>query len=276
MHLNFNSEFNYLIPNLPSDAIRLGSPGDGGYVVSRRAVTESDILLSFGLGYNFSFEKHFNQLNQKAPVWIYDHTVPKLGLKFLLKSFAASIFAIQPSHFKNRVEFFSEYRKFIVKNANNKHERSRVTHRNYKPVDKSILEILQECDTKHDIFLKIDIEGDEYKILEDIMFTKNRIIGAVIEFHNAGTHYLEFKKLVLSLSEFMFLDHFHVNNYDGVSTSGFPEVVELSFSKRNLEVDRQVITRLPLSELDIANTKKFEDYSVLWTGFSKPSEDISD
>jgi len=173
------------------------------------------------------------------------------------------------------VEFFKEYRKFIDNNSNNKHERRRVTHRNYKPVDKSILEILEECDSKHEIFLKIDIEGDEYKILEDIMCAKNRIIGAVIEFHNAGTHYLEFKKLVLTLSEFMFLDHFHVNNYDGVSTSGFPEVVELSFSKRILEVDRQLSTRLPLSELDFANTKKFEDYSVLWVAFSKPSEDIS-
>lgn len=105
------------------------------------------------------------------------------------------------------------------------------------------------------MFLKIDIEDDEFKIIEEIMWVKNRIIGAVIEFHTAGTYYFEFKKLVLTLSEFMFLDHFQVNNCNGVSTSGFPEVVELSFSKRNLEVDRQLSTRLLLSEPDFVIQK---------------------
>ena len=85
MQINFDSDFNYLIPNLPSDAMRLGDPGDGGYIVSRLSVKESDLLLSFGLGDNFSFEKNFNEINQQAPVWIYDHTVPELGMKFILK-----------------------------------------------------------------------------------------------------------------------------------------------------------------------------------------------
>jgi hypothetical protein len=264
MHINFNSEFSYLIPNVPSDAIRLGTPGDGGYVVSRNSVMQSDQLLSFGLGDNFSFEKHFNELNQQAPVWIYDHTVPNLGMKYLMKSFASSVFAIQPSYFKSKIEFYKEYRKFLSKETKNKHERRRVTHCNYKPVDKSILEILEECTSKQRIFLKIDIEGDEFKILDNIISARHKIMGAVIEFHNAGTHYSEFKRLVIALSEFMFLDHFHINNYDGISREGFPEVVELSFSNRNQIIDRHPSRRLPIAELDFANTKKYEDYTISW------------
>jgi hypothetical protein len=265
VHINFDSEFEFLKPHLPSDAIRLGSAGDGGYVVSRQSVMRSDILLSFGLGDNFSFEKGFNRLVPKTPIWIYDHTVPTLGAKFLLKSFASAVFAIQPSHFLAKFRFFREYKKYFIKNQNNKHERSRVTHRAYKPIDKSALEILNECNEKTSIFLKIDIEGDEYKILDDLFSARNRICGAVIEFHNAGTHYQEFKRLVQIFSEFMFIDHFHVNNYDGVSTKGFPEVVELSFSNKNLKIDRKFEKTLPIADLDYANTKKYSDYSIEWS-----------
>ena len=264
MHIHFGSDFNYLIPNSPADAIRLGSTGDGGYVVSRQSVMESSLLLSFGLGDNFSFERDFNELNPRAPIWIYDHTVPKIGMKFLLKSFASSIFAIQPSFFMSKVKFLTEYRKFTVTNLKNRHERRRVTHRSYKPIDKSILDILEECSSKEKIFLKIDIEGDEYKILDDILLSGQKICGLVIEFHNAGTHYLEFKRLVIALGGFLNLDHFHVNNYDGVSVKGFPEVVELSFSNKDLNISRRLINRLPILELDFANTKKYEDYSIQW------------
>ena len=38
------------------------------------------------------------------------------------------------------------------------------------------------------IFLKIDIEGYEYRILDEIMSNQNRIIGMVIEFHNIDLH----------------------------------------------------------------------------------------
>ena len=265
MHINFNSEFDFLQPYLPSDAIRLGSDGDGGYVVSQKSVMESEILLSFGLGDNFSFEKDFKELNLRAPIWIYDHTVPAIGSKFLLKSLASSIFAFQPSFFKSKVKFFIEYKTFNSKGSGNKHERSRVTHRSYKPIDKSLVEILAECESSKRIFLKIDIEGDEYKIIEDLFLVCHKICGLVIEFHNAGTHSSKFKELIISLNEFLILDHLHVNNYDGVTATGFPEVVELSFSNKDLGIVREISRSLPLRELDFPNTKKYEDYSIEWS-----------
>src|SRR5208283_3632311 len=57
------------------DLIRLGSKYDGGYVVPRSCVIESDMLLSFGISSDWNFEKDFHGLNRAAPIHAYDHTV---------------------------------------------------------------------------------------------------------------------------------------------------------------------------------------------------------
>jgi hypothetical protein len=39
----------------------------------------------------------------------------------------------------------------------------------------------------------------------------------------------------------------------------------LSFSNKNLKIDRKFENTLPIADLDYANTKKYSDYSIEWS-----------
>ena len=45
--------------------IRLGNNNDGGYVVEENSIKNSEILLSFGLSDDWSFESDFSKLGKK-------------------------------------------------------------------------------------------------------------------------------------------------------------------------------------------------------------------
>ena len=51
-----------LKPNSLYDLIRVGKDNDGGYLVCRNSVNNSDILISFGISDDFSFEEQFQKL----------------------------------------------------------------------------------------------------------------------------------------------------------------------------------------------------------------------
>ncbi len=81
-------KFNYLRPLNAGQLTRLGNNKDGGYVVSNSALNKSDTLISFGLGDNFTFEKHFLRQRKEAKIFIYDHTVNYFSfLKKIYKTF---------------------------------------------------------------------------------------------------------------------------------------------------------------------------------------------
>ena len=66
---------NYLRPIKINDLFRVGNNSDGGYVIPSKAFKQIDTIVSFGLGENFSFEKHAHLLNNKLNIIVYDHTV---------------------------------------------------------------------------------------------------------------------------------------------------------------------------------------------------------
>ena len=53
------------------DLDRLGNENDGGYLVSRNDISKSDILFSFGIDVDWSFEEDFLKKN-KLPVYGFD------------------------------------------------------------------------------------------------------------------------------------------------------------------------------------------------------------
>ena len=58
-----------------TDLSRLGSPHDGGYVVSVRALRRASTLVSLGLSVDWNFERAALALNPGLTIHAYDHTV---------------------------------------------------------------------------------------------------------------------------------------------------------------------------------------------------------
>ena len=82
-----NEKYNFLKPIEFSDLVRFGKVHDGGYIVPEKIIKESDGLISFGYGYDPSFEYDYIK-NTGNKVHIYDYTcnsyyLIKLFLKYI-------------------------------------------------------------------------------------------------------------------------------------------------------------------------------------------------
>ena len=65
-----------LKPKNKYDLGRFGRDNDGGYLVSKKTVLETEYLISFGILDDTSFESDFLKTN-KVPIICFDHTINK-------------------------------------------------------------------------------------------------------------------------------------------------------------------------------------------------------
>ncbi|MFM7673355.1 MAG: hypothetical protein ACKO5H_02185, partial [Candidatus Fonsibacter sp.] len=55
-----------LMPIKEYSLIRVGKNFDGGYLIGKKSIENSDVLLTFGVGDDCSFERNFLKINPKA------------------------------------------------------------------------------------------------------------------------------------------------------------------------------------------------------------------
>lgn len=208
----------------PIDAgglIRLGSPRDGGYVVSERAVRASRLLISMGLNDDWQFEKAFRKLADVSVV-CFDHSVT---WKFWLRYYVEQALRLRWA----RLTRYLDYRWFF--------SRQGVEHRPIRigydqPGEVSVAGLLKEF-IGNDIFLKIDIEGSEYRILDDLVKYSDRFTSVVIEFHDIDLNRDRIVRFVEGMANFKIV-FLHANNYGGTDGQGDPLVIEMSFVRNDL------------------------------------------
>jgi len=161
--------------------IRIGSINDGGYIVPN-VLEDIKYCYSAGIGFNYDFE----------------FELAKKGIKCFMADY--SINEIE----KNSNLIFDKI--FIGGNSEEK----------YLSIEDWIEQ--KEVDPSVGSILKIDVEGDEYKILNSVnkdFFLKFKII--IIEFHNL--HYLFNEKFFFSFQDIIekiinnfYCVHVHPNN----------------------------------------------------------------
>ena len=224
----------YLKPKKEYDLIRLGQDNDGGYLVEKESITKSKALVTLGLGYDWSFEKDFSE-NFKKPIFCYDHTVNYSGIKKLCRKFITSyFFRIFKPKYVLKKKFFSQlyksiflyrdYKKFFSNKA--QHIEKRVGSG-----DGGVMlnEILSTKKNVCPLFLKIDIEGSEYRIFDEIIENQKNFTGIAIELHDVDLHLDKIKKFIENLE--MELVHIHPQNPAFVTKDFIPTQLELTFAK---------------------------------------------
>ena len=111
-----------LKPTHKYNLIRLGKENDGGYLVEKESLLNSKGLISFGLSYDWSFEKDFFRHNS-IPIHCYDPTVKyssikKFSRKYLLKLFHKNYWSV--TGIKNIIKLLNlsrDYKNFFSKNT---------------------------------------------------------------------------------------------------------------------------------------------------------------
>ena len=213
------------------DLIRVGNHNDGGYLLSRSDLKESEVLISLGICDDWSFEEEFKK-RKFVPIFSFDASI---GSKEFGKQIIKSIIHLNSPHiiFKRFKTFFS-YLKFF--RGTNKHIKKFVSRQLITPSSKKELFIsmteIFEFVKGNKIFLKIDIEGSEYRILESILENQERIIGLAIEFHDCDLHINIIEDFIKKFK--LKLVHIHANNYSLVDkNSQIPHTLEMTFSRNS-------------------------------------------
>ncbi len=234
--------------------VRFGNKGDGGYVLPQLLIDKTEVIYSYGVGSDVSFEIDFVK-EKNIRCRIFDHTVdaPSSIIYFPEIIFCKEGLSTDVAPSKNS---FMNHRKI------------------YLDEDKKIL-------------LKIDIEGGEYKIFQDEKkFNFDNICGLIIELHDIGFHKKLAKSILSKFNENFLLVHVHGNNYGRFFEDEFtiyPDTMELTYINRGL-IDQYVLTELnPLpikgldypcngEHLDFPNYLNSENYSKLIEIFNSLSD----
>ena len=179
-----DKKYNFLKPIKTLNLIRLGGNLDGGYVVDLEIIKKCNNLITLGLGPNWSFELDYLSKDKKNVVHIYDHTVSSYPyIKEIIKYFRRLItFKTTLEGFFIRVKNLYNFKKFLYsKNVN--FIKENIAYPTKRKIDADIEKVFSRINVKEDVILKIDIEGSEYEIIDQIIKFSNRINMLIFEFH---------------------------------------------------------------------------------------------
>ena len=81
-------------PKNEYNLIRLGKNNDGGYLVEKYSFDEAKSLISFGLSFDWSFEKQFFNI-KNCPIHCYDPTIKYSSIKKFSRKNIINLFKIK-------------------------------------------------------------------------------------------------------------------------------------------------------------------------------------
>ena len=235
---------------------RLGRDYDGGYLVNITDVQSSDFLVSCGIYDDWSFEQDFLvAASQRSSIPSLIALDPTVGKGFFWRRVQRSLpRVLKPKLVLRDIAKLVDYYTFFD-------DKARIHLRKYvgaphlnNSVSLEHLTLSRFANKKG--FLKVDIEGSEYRVFEELLSIQHVIQGLAIELHDVDLHLPKICEFVKNFE--LRLVHVHPNNYGGVDRNGIPLVLELTFS-RNVVSDDVKVEGLP-HMLDMNNNQDGEDY----------------
>lgn len=243
-----------LKPKYQYELVRIGSKNDGGYLVEKSSIQNSDFLIGLGINDDWSFEKKF----QKDFIGVDN----QLSLKFLIKKFLSSFFSIfsKGSLYSPIFSFLKIIDYLRMRNRFIKGTISNYDNLEYGYISlKTIFTKIIKNPKKNKVFLKLDIEGSEYRILNDILDFEDFLSGLIIEFHDVD---LNLDKIIdFSTKLNLEIVHIHPNNFGGVDYKNNPLALEISYSKSPKKIGD--ICKIP-NHLDRPNDKKRRELNLIF------------
>jgi hypothetical protein len=254
------------------DLIRLGRKYDGGYVLSNSQVENTEVLLSFGINDDWSFEIDF--LNRKNIVlYAYDYSVSNNFYRYKIQEHLVLLIAYLLLRKRSKVKGNYNGIKEIIKNNRKIHDFFKPEYHRYF-IPKFINTIEDKKNTTFNsifenigrlknmsVFIKMDIEGTEYKVLAELLPYFSKVNGLVVEFHglSKGQKFIEAMELLL---EYFYVAHIHANNTRGqINNTLLPNILEITLINK-LMIHRDVMLSrhsYPRKDLDYPNDPNNED-----------------
>tara|TARA_B100000963_G_scaffold361394_1_gene396518 strand:+ start:278 stop:1060 length:783 start_codon:yes stop_codon:yes gene_type:complete len=243
-----------------SNLIRLGRKSDGGYVIDKRVINKTNLIITCGLEAEWSFENQFQKYNKNSKILAFDHTVDK---KFWLNRFSRdfiSLIFLKRVNLNQILELFKFVEYLFFFRGKNKHFLKKIVSK--KTNNNNQITITDAIGNNTNIVLKIDIEGDEYKILKEINKNFDKLNLVIIEFHNLQKNLKKVKNFI-SQTKLKNI-HINANNYGMVDEFGIPQVIEMTLINPNKFKIKNKKTRrkYPIKGLDFKNRKRGKEIHI--------------
>lgn len=239
MKIKLPPDLLWMCPVAVPDLIRLGGRMDGGYLVPRTAVEHAQGLLSFGLGDDFSFDQAWHELKPQDPIHMYDASVRLENLKIRVNTSV-----------RGSIDIKAEYQNFFQGVV--KHWPEYIGPGNF-------LEALNRIDVDQ-VFIKMDIEGSEYPLIDLFVEHKHRIVGIAMEWHDCANRNPKWKAAMDRLNEHFAIVHLHGNNHVTPDREGIFGCMELTHVRHDLVRGTELRKNIHLPELDYSNVHGWDDY----------------
>ncbi len=265
----FKDILNLIQPVRIEPKLRLGREYDGGYVLSEKLLKESDLLISLGINNEWSFESDFFKKKDNSTLLMFDDQFGSKAIYLnVLKGFIASFYRIGNSQvrnsLKNNLKLLNSWFDFIKSNPFRvKYLKARIG-RNIENNEISLGDIILKfgIKNKQNVLLKIDIEGSEYEIIEEIVENNQYFSGIIIEFHDLHSRPQLFIEMIGLLKSKFAIEHVHFNNY--TPFNGFiSDALELTLIHNGFYEDQVLFNdKLPLQGYDFACNSQIPDYEI--------------
>ena len=215
---------NYLKPKISIRLIRMGSLTDGGYFVPFKILKKIKKIISCGLGIDWSFEENFKKKNKGVEITFYDHSINTF---FWFKNFFYYLYFYlrYRQNFKVIFAYFYYYKFFRNKKIN--HKKIKISKSDNLNQNIISLKNLLKLEKNH-ILLKVDIEGDEYKVLDQIIKYQQKLDCIIIEFHKINKNLNKIKSFIKKLNK-MEICNICPNNSSGLDENKNPKTIEVIF-----------------------------------------------
>ena len=249
--------------------MRIGPPRDGGYVVPGDVVRASTHLLALGLGDDWHFEAEFARINPHVRIVGVDGSI---GPGRFARECGASLLALltfgigEKERRRHRTRLRRAAHYFWFFGWRHRHLRQMVGT-DSTPTTVTIASLLGSLGAgrPHGVFLKVDVEGAEYGLIEAIGAHASAIGCLVIEFHRTSRHAAAFNAAMDTLLRQFRVVHIHGNNYAACDpASGFPDAVEITLVHTALCANPPVPTDVeyPRAGLDYPNNPGRPDHAI--------------
>jgi hypothetical protein len=238
----------FKVYDVNSPKVRVGNQHDGGYILNKIITDNTCRLVSIGIGGEDSFEMQWIENYPNCIVEMYDGTYP-----------CNNVCNKYPDKINDTI-FYHQYN--VGNNPGN-------------------IKLFNILNNKTPTLLKVDIEGGEYEIFDNI-FLQDNIVGFLLEIHDLHItdHLKKINELITKNFRDMILFHIHGNSWGGTFElnlldhrpnnksaiiSDFPHVMELSFINKNIvnnfSLDK---SNFPIAGIDMSNKLDVEDIDLYW------------
>jgi len=269
-----------LRPVAVRDLVRLGRDRDGGYVVSRRSVEATRVLVGLGVNDEWSFEEAFLAQAPRARLVLVDGTVGRAAYAWhALERGARASRRLVRGHVRRARLAWGEARSYAkawpLLEAFLAPEGRQLVQAMVGPRDDrgticwgTLRRDLGALGNGRTLFVKMDIEGAEYDVLPDVLADGASIAGFALEFHRLDLNWGRFLGLRAAWERDFVVSHVHGNNGDTlIPGTSVPKALEVTLVARDLltpeETGRRVTAPLPRPGLDFPNDPERPEFPLL-------------